>query len=259
MAKALSTQLLNGGKVAKREPKNDIERSKRIERFSMRQTRGACAKRIPSFARPRVDLDELVNETYLVWRVYRLVYRNKPQYLSIASACKIAVGRHMRFLLGKASVAERYKRMLWDRAESRARARDAVAVGKEALAGTLNPKHEKLLTLLLMGYSKQECAAMLGVSAPRVSAMLRKIGEAYANPVQGPHTAPMPLPGCKPTVIAPNGRKWYTPLEHVEPRYHSEPEPEPEPEPPTIVETLEFVAWRFANLGKCLNRFPRLA
>jgi hypothetical protein len=217
---AKSTVLLSGSSsawAARKEPKNETERAKRIERFNVRKTRGYCYKRIPSFMRQRIDLDELANETFLVWRVYRIVYRNKPQYLSIASSAKIACGRMIRFYMNGSSKAMTYKQKLWDRWETRSRSRDAVADGLEALQGSLNPKHEKLLTLLLQGYSCGECATVLGVSKPRISAMLRKIGEAYSNPENGPRQKPIPVERIRSTECTPNGSRMYRPPMALEP------------------------------------------
>jgi hypothetical protein len=217
---AQSTVLLSGVSsawAARKEPKNETERNKRIERFNPRKTRGYCFKRIPSFMRPRIDLDELVNETYLVWRVYRIVYQNKPQYLSIASAAKIACGRMVRFTMNGSAKAMVYKQKLWDRWETRSNVRDIVSLGLESLSGSINPKHERLLTLLLMGYSCGDCAAMLGVSKPRVSAMLHKIGEAYLKPSYGPRNKPRTVAKPRKVECTPNGSRMYRPPMPLEP------------------------------------------
>jgi DNA-binding CsgD family transcriptional regulator len=167
---AKSTELLSSTSWDRqREPKNEMELAKRIERFSIRKCRGWVYRHTTKDMRRMVDIDDIVNEGYMIWRVYRIVHYNTPKYMSVVLALRIAKGRLFRRELKFSTLEAHAGRIL---------ASKQAHIRRYELAElALSPKQDKVLQLLMAGYAMGEVADLLGVTAGRITAILKRIGE----------------------------------------------------------------------------------
>jgi DNA-binding CsgD family transcriptional regulator len=167
---AKSTSLLTSTSWDRqREAKNEMELAKRIERFSIRKCRGWVYRHTTRDMRRMVDIDDIVNEGYMIWRVYRIVHYNTPKYMSVVLALRIAKGRLFRKELKHATLEAHNDNI---RASKQARIKRY-----ELSELPLSPKQNTVLELLIAGHVMGEVAELLGVTAGRITAILKRIGE----------------------------------------------------------------------------------
>lgn len=128
----------------------------------------------------RFDPDEIVNSAWLIWNKFIVKYSGTPLYLSVESCLCYALSAYWRQC--RKHSAKSTKRMCKRRMHI-VRLHDTPSRMSEFADIALPSKHRQLLRLLCANYRKGESAKLLGVSAGRITAMLRQIAKAYMNDI----------------------------------------------------------------------------